>query len=86
MTARADKIARLEKLIAGIESSIASGESPRKIVDALVRDHGGRLQFTCGADELRIEGVAATCTAFGNGLLLGWVRAARRRIAKEAAK
>ncbi|MFB0874604.1 MULTISPECIES: hypothetical protein [unclassified Sphingobium] len=78
-------LAELRALVADIRMSLDSGESPRKIVDALVRDRGARRRYNCGADHLRLAGVAASCTS-ENHLLGAWVRAAERRIGKEAAQ
>lgn len=75
----------LRALVADIRISLGSGESPRKIVDALVRERGARRRYNCGSDHLRLAGVTASCTS-ENHLLDAWVRAAERRIAKETAK
>ena len=83
MSAKSDT---LGGFVAGIQSSLDAGESPCKIIDALVRDHGARLQFKGGGNELRLDGVVATCTTTDRGLLCGWMRAAERRIASELAK
>lgn len=66
-----------------IRSSLDSGESPRKIIAALERDHDARHRFVHGTYELRLARVTATCTAGDAGLLNAWMRAAERQVERE---
>lgn len=75
------------KLVADwIVASLAiPGADAEHVALALETAHAGRRRFINGTNELRLLGVAATCTS-GKGaeLLRAWVRAARRAVDKVA--
>lgn len=81
------KPARIQqlKLVADwIAAAVAvPGADIDHVVKALEASHGARIRFISGTNELRLLGVAATCTSSaGEELLRAWVRAARRAIEK----
>lgn len=65
-----------------IQAMMAEGEPAAMILNELQDAHGARLRFIHGTYELRLDGIAATCTAGGNGLLQAWLRAVARRAGK----
>ena len=70
---------RLETLVAGLKPRI-DVEPAAEVIGDLVAREGARTRYNSGTYELRLAGVAGTCTSGGNGLLLSWCRNAERRI------
>lgn len=52
-------------------------------IDRLVAEDGATLRFSSGTYHLRLGGIGGSCTSGGHGLLDSWLRAARRRIARQ---
>ena len=77
---------QLDRLIDRVAAMLDGGVEPQIIIDMLVADEGARYRFTCGADELRMAGVAGTSTCGPKPVLESWMRAALRRIAREAGR
>lgn len=55
-----------------ILSSLDAGESPRKIVDALVRDHGAFCDWQGGCWTLSMLGISIRAEAVNGTLLRSW--------------
>lgn len=81
-----ERIEQLKLVADWTEGSLAiPGADGEQIALALEVSHSARRRFNCGAYELRLLGVAATCSSSkGAELLRAWVRAARRAIDKAA--
>lgn len=77
---------QLDRLIDRIAKPLGIGADPAAIIDALVRGEGARLRFTGGAYELRLAGVVGIATSGRKAALESWMRAALRRIAREAGR
>ena len=71
---------RCDRLQARIEAIAGDRRSADAVLQDLVDAHGARHRFVCGTHELRLDGVLATCTWGGRGLLNAWMRAARRKL------
>lgn len=78
----ADPKPTLREIADHIDIEIAKRQPP-EIIFSWLKFIGGRYRFAHGTYEFRIQGVAATCTAGGIGLLRAWQRAAERKIAGE---
>ena len=70
---------KLEKLVADIQQRVKV-DPAETVIGQLVSKEGARTRFIGGTYELRLAGVAGTCTAGGMGLLHSWLANARRRI------
>ncbi|PTW61399.1 hypothetical protein C8N35_102108 [Breoghania corrubedonensis] len=70
---------RLEKLVEDLKRRLDVDPAAEVIGDLVARE-GARARFIGGTYELRLSGVAGTCTAGGSGLLQSWCRNAERRI------
>jgi len=76
----------LGQYVLAIRSSLDSGESPRKIIDALVRDHGAELKLIAGIYHLCLATITGTNKAGGDVLLHAWMHAAERQVELERAR
>lgn len=65
----------------GIMSSIDSGESPRKIIDALVKEHGAKCRWSKDRWTFRLLRVSVQGKACNRTLLQDWRNAALRSAA-----
>jgi hypothetical protein len=81
-----DKIAELRRLVGLIEALEDKGWSAIAIIIDLADSAGARQRFQGGTYELRMAGVAGSCTSGARGLIAAWKRAAARRIEKERAR
>ncbi len=55
--------------------------APTAAIDLLVITLGARRRFVGGTNELRLGGVAGTCTSGGDKPLIeSWLRAAKRKL------
>lgn len=70
---------RLETLVADIERRMKL-DPAESVIGHLVTNEKARSRFVGGTYELRLAGVAGTCTSGGLGLLQSWCRNASRRI------
>lgn len=77
---------QLDRLIDRIAAMLDGGAEPQIVIDMLVADEGARFRFSSGAYELRLAGVVGTATAGRKAVLESWMRAALRRIAREAGR
>lgn len=70
-------LAHLVDVVEGLQAQ----ETPTVVLDILVAAHGASQRFVGGTNELRLGGVAGTCTS-GNdqSLIESWLRAARRKM------
>lgn len=65
-------------VIEGVLSSLDSRKSPRKIIDALVQDHGAQCRWSKGRWTFRLLGVSVQGRACNRALLERWRDAALR--------
>lgn len=77
----------LSYLVSRVESLQAKSAAPAVTIDVLTAMHGARVRYITGTYELRMGGVAGTSTSGGDKELLdSWLRAARRKLERSAAK
>lgn len=70
----------LAHLVATVEE-LQAMNTPQVTLDVLVAMHGARSRFIGGTHELRLGGVAGTCTSgWDKPLIESWLRAARRKL------
>lgn len=67
--------------LVGIVEGLHAKNPAQVVVDVLIATHGARSRFVGGTHELRLGGIAGTCTS-GNDkpLIESWLRAARRKL------
>jgi hypothetical protein len=74
------KIKALIALSDEIGAWLRTGETPEKIIDRLVAQHGASIKFSCGTNVLRAGGVTGTSTQGADMVLRSWRRLATLRV------
>lgn len=89
---KAEKIAKIEQMIAIVRRKVASIPSiedaghvsvqaaENRVKAELVREFGAKFSFKSGAHHMSLSGVGTTCTSGYAGLFRSWEKAAGRKI------